>query len=642
MRLAHLFRELRDIADVRSVDIHLARELAELAGEAAETVAIATVFAGRALGRGSTCVELEDLVPFARGAGVAPDAAGLERALRCVPALCGDGSFGALPPLELVDGRIYLGRYWRAEQRVAARLRALASRRMPVPETLRARLDALFEDDSPGAAGQRLACAVALTRGLAVISGGPGTGKTTTVTRLLLLLAESARARGEGFRVALAAPTGKAANRLRQSLREQRALLQESAGIEPERLASLPDEAHTLHRLLGARADGSFHRHAGSPLALDLLLVDECSMVDLRLFDALLDALPAGARLVLLGDHEQLDAVEPGNLFAALCDRAACHGAERIDELAALGASAPPTQASPSLVGEASARLAYSYRFASGGGIGQLAAALRSDDPEHVDAVLRECPAGLRVLSYAPDRRHLPVEDIAKGFRPLLLARAAGAGAAELLRLLDSYRVLCALRAGDWGVEELNRRIERQLQLDGLLAPDTRVGRPLLVTRNDYGLGLFNGDLGLVVSDPSDPERELVLFPPAPGAREDAPRHVPLARLPENDMAFAMTIHKSQGSESDSVCVVLPPPQVAAREGGLEMLYTALTRARKELLLVLPGTRLDARWLRRVRRDSGLTQALHAHPADARAGEPRPAAETAKTPESPAGVSPPV
>lgn len=612
MSLEDLLQRLRKVSGVRSVDVHLARELARLAGDnrdCADAVAIATVLASRALGRGSTCVELEELVPFARSAGVAPDASGLERTLRRVPALCGDGAGGALQPLELVQGRIYLGRYWRAEQRVAERLRALAARRIPAPETARARLDALFDADSPGAAGQRLACAVALTRGLAVISGGPGTGKTTTVTRLLLLLAESARARGEAFRVALAAPTGKAANRLRQSLREQRALLQQEGRVEPALLEALPDEARTLHRLLGARADGSFHRRADSPLALDLLLVDECSMVDLRLFDALLDALPAGARLVLLGDHEQLEAVEPGNLFAALCDRAGCHGDERIAELAALGAAVPTPRALPSLVGEASAALDYSYRFASGGGIGQLALALRSDDRGHAEALLRECPAGLRVLPYAPDRRTLPIAEIAEGFRPLLSALAARAEPRELLVLLESYRVLCALRAGDWGVEELNRRIERELLRQTLLAPDTRVGRPLLVTRNDYGLGLFNGDLGLVVADAED--RELVLFPPAPGASGDTPRFIPLARLAASETAFAMTIHKSQGSESHAICVVLPPREVAAREGGLEMLYTALTRAREQLVLVLPGGGLDPSWLRRVRRDSGLTEALH-------------------------------
>ncbi|MFM7784854.1 MAG: AAA family ATPase, partial [Gammaproteobacteria bacterium] len=207
MSLESLLQHLRKQSDVRSVDVHLARELAGLAGDAAEAVAIATVLAGRALGRGSTCAELSDVDAWAPGAGLSLDATGLAAALRRVPALCGDGSGGALRPLELVDGRIHFGRYWRAEQRVAGRLRALAARSIPAPESARARLDALFDDSSAGAPGQRLACAVALTRALAVISGGPGTGKTTTVTRLLLLLGELARAQGAGLQVALAAPT---------------------------------------------------------------------------------------------------------------------------------------------------------------------------------------------------------------------------------------------------------------------------------------------------------------------------------------------------------------------------------------------------------------------------------------------------
>ncbi|MFM7272773.1 MAG: AAA family ATPase, partial [Gammaproteobacteria bacterium] len=405
-------------------------------------------------------------------------------------------------------------------------------------------------------------------------------------------------------------PTGKAANRLQQSLREQRDALQSEGRAEPGALALLPDTAQTLHRLLGARSDGSFKRNADSPLALELLIVDECSMVDLRLFDALLDALPAGARLVLIGDHQQLDAVEPGNLFAALCERAGCHGAARIAELAALGAQAPLPPAAPSLIGEASAVLSHSYRFASGSGIGQLALALQSADPApSVRALLAANPAGLRVLRYAPARREFPIADIADGFHPLLRALRDGAGPEALLGLLERYRVLCPLREGEHGVEGLNRRIERKLQHDGLLGADSRVGRPLLVTRNDYGLGLFNGDLGLVVPDAEG--GETVLFPPAPGSSGQSHRFVSLARLPAHETAFAMTIHKSQGSESGAVCVVLPPPAFLVRQGGLEMLYTAITRAREDLLLVIPDGELAQHWYQRVRRDSTLARALH-------------------------------
>jgi exodeoxyribonuclease V alpha subunit len=610
MNLGSLLQHLRKQPGVRAVDVHLARELAGIAGDAWEAVAIATVLAGRALGRGSTCAELADVDALLLPDGHRLDPAGLAAKLQGVPTLCGDGSESGLRPLELVDGRIHFGRYWRAEQRVAARLRELAAKSITAPGSARARLDALFDAASAGAQGQRLACAVALTRGLAVISGGPGTGKTTTVTRLLLLLGESALAQGSGFRVALAAPTGKAANRLQQSLQEQRKALQDQGGAEPELLALLPDSAQTLHRLLGIRSDGSAARNATSPLALDLLVVDECSMVDLRLFDALLEALPAGARLVLIGDHEQLDAVEPGNLFAALCERAGCHRAARVTELDALGATAPPAHAMPSCVGEASAVLSHSYRFASGGGIGQLALALQSADPAaRVRSLLETNPAGLRVLRYAPGRGELPIAEMAEGFRPLLRALADGADPETLLGLLERYRVLCPLREGEQGVEGLNRRIERMLQADGLLMPDSRVGRPVLVSRNDYGLGLFNGDLGLVVQDPAG--GETVLFPPAPGRSAQTHRLVPLARLPAHDTAFAMTVHKSQGSESGSVCVLLPAQRNAAQDGGLEMFYTAITRARDSLLLVIPDGELAPHWLRRARRASALSQALH-------------------------------
>ena len=546
-----------------------------------------------ALLAGDTCVDMN-------GARAA-----LLPALRREVALCTDARSGITAPLVLDGHRLYLARLWHKEVMLAQCLYALAAERCDPGPGMLAKLHLLFDAQ---AADQRRACAMALTRRLGIVTGGPGTGKTTTVARMLVVLLEGALARDETPLVCLTAPTGKAAARAASALAEERKKLVDGGLAGPQVAALLPKSATTLHRLLGGRPDGSFRHGPGNPLAADVLVVDECSMVDLRLFEALVQALRPGARLVLLGDSNQLDAVEAGNVFGALCAGAGCVTAARAAELAQLDSAPQGVSPRASAVNDATAVLRHSYRFDAGGGIGLLSAAVLAQDAERVQAALEPEPEGV-ILRHAFDpQKTLPMSALAEGFEPLLQAVQSGASDEMLLKLLDDYRVLTPLRDGPYGVEGLNRGIERELQARKLLLPPRGAigaGRPVLVSRNDAALQVFNGDLGLVV-DASDGS-EQVLFPGPDGE----PRRIAPGRLPEYGLAFAMTIHKSQGSESTRVAIVLPPSQ--GRDfGSREMLYTAITRAKKSLLLLMPEGPLEARWLQASARNSGLVERLHA------------------------------
>lgn len=604
---------LAAIDALRPVDRHFGLALARRAQHEPEAVALVAALACAELGAGHLCLDLGE-------AGLpadCPDTARLIDALRAEPAVCqSSAATMEARPLVLDGSRVYLQRYWLAEKRVAVRLHALARQRIELHRDAAHWLDELYPGSDSGTHGQKLACAIALTRGLGVISGGPGTGKTTTVARLLTLLARDASARGERITMRLAAPTGKAAARVGEALAREFARLDEQGLLDPALRAALPTQALTLHRLLGARATRGFTHHGANPLAADMVVVDECSMVDLRLLDALLDALPAGARLLLLGDRDQLAAVEPGNVFGALCAHAGAPGVARRAELQALCAVEIEAKANAGSITDAIAVLRHSYRFDAASGIGRLAAAVNAGD--HAEATATLAAAGaVRATGYMGRLGNAELNVLRDAYRELAGAAIAAAGnpaaAAALPALQERFRVLCALRDGATGVGELNRLLAQALAEIGL-ADRSRThypGRPLIITRNDHGLRLYNGDLGIVVDD--EDGHPQVVFAHAGGVRR-----LPAARLPEHETAYALTVHKSQGSEFDRIALVLPPATAASGLAGRELLYTAITRARTGVELLLPGGRLDACWLERTRLRSGLAQRLedgHSGPA---------------------------
>lgn len=581
---------------LRPLDAHFADLLLRHAARPSPQLALAAALASRHAGDGHVCL------PLTRVAGQAPFEALPWRAPTLADwrdALLGSGVVGepgaSMPLILDAAGRLYLERLWRDEDLVARDLAARAAPRTDVdPAALAAPLRRLFPGDDPGTAGQRRAAAVAALHGLGILCGGPGTGKTHTVARLLALLVELAGDRPP--RVALAAPTGKAAQRLAESLRRSADVL--PAGFK------LPDTVPTLHRLLGLRPDGSARHDADHPLACDLLLIDEASMVDLPLLARTLRALPVRARLILLGDPNQLASVEAGAVLGELCAGAGGYSAAGAARLAAATGDAAPG-GGPGGMGDAIALLEHSYRFEGGGAIGRLAAAVNAGDAAAALALLR---AGGAVRFEAIDTpaalgARLAAQ-VAPALQPLFensgdAADAAFEPAAALARL-GAFQVLTALREGPFGVAGVNAAIERALHRRGLIRGQAAnyPGRPLLITRNDYGLGLFNGDLGLLLPDASGVLRAWFAGP------DSAPRALTPTRLPAHESAYALTVHKSQGSEFDRLLLILPPqPNPLLTR---ELIYTALTRARDGVTVWGAEATLAAAIGRRLTRDSGL------------------------------------
>lgn len=506
-------------------------------------------------------------------------------------------------PIVLSEDRLYLHRLWHNEGQVARFFQSQSTAQPFAPEQVRQVLDQLFGSEPDN--WQKIAAAVALTQKTAVISGGPGTGKTTTVAKLLAALIRLSEG---ALRIQLAAPTGKAAARLTESLGKA---LQKLPVSEAER-QRFPADATTLHRLLGAQPETQRLRyHAGNPLHLDVLVVDEASMVDLGMMANLIAALPAQARVVFLGDRDQLASVEAGAVLGDIC-RCAEAGyspmrAAQLSELTGSGVAGIDDSSAPA-VRDAICLLRKSYRFDANSGIGQLAAAVNAGDAKAVEAAFK---AGFSDITRQPlqdaDAYQAMLTEIAAGYQPFLKLIRQRADPAEIIAAFGRYQLLCALREGPFGVQGLNQRIEQKLMQLQLIRRPTGgsrwyQGRPVMVTRNDSALGLFNGDIGITLFDE---EGLLKVFFPLPDGSIKA---VQPSRLPTHDTAWAMTVHKSQGSEFDHTALVMPAQflPVLTRE----LIYTAITRARKQLTLYSDDGVFRRAVQLRTQRRSGLLERL--------------------------------
>ncbi|EMD6372766.1 exodeoxyribonuclease V subunit alpha [Morganella morganii] len=489
-------------------------------------------------------------------------------------------SDGSLPsPVVLSEENLYLHRMWQYECRVAEFF-SRPQRVSADAEKLRPVLDALFGTEEPED-WQKIAAAVAVSSRTAVISGGPGTGKTTTVARILAALVQSA---AEPLLIELAAPTGKAAARLTESLGEAIAQLD----LTDAQRAMMPEQTKTLHRLLGAQPDSRrLRHHQKNPLMSDVLIVDEASMVDLPMMAALIDALPENAMLILLGDKDQLASVEAGAVLGDICRFAESgYTPQRRQALEAMTGCVLPDKspAHPVNVQDHLCLLRKSFRFDAGSGIGQLATAVNNGDVRETMAVL----GGQR-----PDVRYVPLEDedgyaqvltdTMKAYLPFLSLVKQHADPAAVLDAFSQFRLLCALREGPFGVEGLNERIERLLHQQGHIRRPlihrhrAYHGKPVMISRNDSPLGLFNGDIGIMLTDENHELRVYFRLP------DGTIRSIRPSRLPAHETAYVMTVHKSQGSEFAHTALVLPvqPSPLVSRE----LLYTALTRAKQFLTI---------------------------------------------------------
>jgi exodeoxyribonuclease V alpha subunit len=584
-----------------ALDVRLARTLGRIGNEPRAEVLLAIALLSRHVTAGNVCLDLADTVALA-AAGVTPTA-GWRALLADSPLVAPDAATAA--PLVLEDTRLYLHRYWHHECTLAERLRVRAAA-VVTPLDLprfRAGLDRLLPHvgTDPEPNWQRVAAFVALSRRLCVIAGGPGTGKTTTVVSIAALAVEHALARAaRPPRIALAAPTGKAAARLTETVRAAKGHLDCAPAVR----AAVPDEASTIHRLLGAssRRPGRFLRDARSPLHTDLLIVDEASMVDLALMTRLVAALPPAAGLILLGDRDQLASVEAGAVLGDLCGAGgAGYSAAAAAAVTAATGESVPERAGAGAIADSIVTLTRSRRYGTESDIGLLAAAIRRGADDDVLALLASDahPLVARVDPPRPDTRSPALRDaIVAGYAPALQADDP---AARLARL-GAFRILCAHRHGPDGVVAMNDEAERVLGAAGLLVVDGPfyVGRPIMVTRNDYRLGVFNGDVGTVVAGEADEPERLAFFQSASGTG----RWLSPGRLPPCETAFASSIHKSQGSEIERVLVMLPARSspVLSRE----LLYTAVSRARQQVTICAGPDVLRETIRTPVRRASGL------------------------------------
>ncbi|WP_028696160.1 exodeoxyribonuclease V subunit alpha [Pseudomonas cremoricolorata] len=645
---------------LRPLDVALVRFLAEHAAPAQPLVLLAAALTSHQLGHGHVCLDLAQTLAEPDFALSLPPEGEDSHTVEILPSsvmaqvqlgpwldalnassLVAQGEHGPRDrPLVLSGERLYLRRYWAYERAVESNLRKRLALPVEVPHDLPTRLAALF----PPAAEvridwQKLACALATRAALSIITGGPGTGKTTTVVRLLALLQGPRVAAERPLRIRLAAPTGKAAARLTESIGAQ----VQGLDVDPSIKARIPTEVTTVHRLLGSRpGTRHFRHHRGNPLPLDVLVVDEASMIDLEMMANLLEALPPKARLVLLGDKDQLASVEAGAVLGDLCRDAEAGfyspatwawletiSGEHLDTSGLHEGDERRHALAQQLV-----MLRHSRRFAEGSGIGELARAVNEQRAGDARRVLTDARftdiANCRLQGEqdtALDR--LLISGSAQGRsqaagyrryfdtlqqqRPAVTTALADPAwqhwAAEVLSAFDRFRILCAVRKGPWGVEAINQRATRALQAAGLIEGEHPwyEGRPVLITRNDYGLGLMNGDIGITLRLPEAEHSERftlrVAFPRNDG--QGGVRLVLPSRLNDVETVYAMTVHKSQGSEFEHTALILP--DVLNPVLTKELVYTGITRARTWFTLVEPRAGVfEEAVKRRVRRLSGL------------------------------------
>lgn len=604
-QIMNTFSSLRDQDILSDIDLELCRFLKEQNPEISAEVLKAACLVSYLYRQGNVCLALqkyasESLFDNAdEGTGIeAPDLESWQQALSESNAIGNPGDF---KPLILDEGgRLYLHRLWQYEHSLAEQLirRSKATDDTINLDRLKEGLNHLFDAQPEAVDWQKVAAALSIRNKLSIISGGPGTGKTTTVVRVLALLLEQY----PDLNIALAAPTGKAAARLKDSIISSK----ETLNVTDEIRQLIPDETMTLHQLLGARRyTSSFKYDEVHPVPYDVVIVDEASMVDQALMSKLMNALLDDTRLILLGDKDQLASVEAGSVLGDIC----CMSENRFSSEAAswlsdLNFQLPDSSVdqSPSILTDNITLLTKSYRFGSQSGIGQLAKSINAGDHERALEILE--------LSEYKDTKLVPISDQPGLEEHLeqnvlnyfdLVNRQYPVG--EIINGYNSFRILSAHRRGPWGIENLNRLVENILIQKKIVPKYKRwyAGRPVIINTNDYSLGLHNGDTGICLPDEGGQLK--VYF-----RHEDEILAVVPNRLPDHNTAYALTVHKSQGSEFDHVFLILPnaPSKILTRE----LLYTAVTRSRIDITILGTASVLKQGISKQLLRSSGLQDRL--------------------------------
>jgi len=595
------------------LDYRFARFMGRLDGTGSAPLLLAASLVSRCRGDGHICIDLAEYggTAFAHEGEEPLIYPPLETWLKALENSTVVAKPGHVKPLILDGSRLYLFRYWDYEARLAQRLKEMAHAGIDTFDEgqLKESFDRIFlrpeANRNTGADWQKVAAFSALKNKLCVISGGPGTGKTFTVAKILALLIEQNG--NNPLKIALAAPTGKAAARLQEAIKEAKATLNCTNAVK----TAIPEEASTLHRLLRTTPYSPYFRfNEENPLPCDAVVIDEASMVDLALFAKLIGALRPQSRLILLGDKDQLASVEAGSVLGDMCDRGNVHRfspsfIEACCRVTGENMTEIPSGAASAGMSDCIVQLTRSYRFSETSGIHAASKAVNAGEDEKTLHLLRHgtfCDIHWRNLPRPDELPHHLEEWITGRYDVYLKA----ADPAEAFNLFTRFRILTALREGPYGVRNLNFLIERIMQKKGFIDRFGRwySGRPVMITRNDYNLRLFNGDIGFAMAGKKHRGELRVFFPGA----EASLRSFPPLRLPEHETAYAMTVHKSQGSEFDEVLFITPDrdAQVMTRE----LIYTAITRAKERIQIWGNENVFLTAIQRRIHRSSGLRDAL--------------------------------
>ena len=607
------------------IDLHFARFIAGFSPDRDGDVFLASALVSRATASGDICLALDAAAETALAAETVllekqdtyeqmrlPSLSQWRQTLFSSPAV---GKPGENRPLILDDrNRLYLYRYWDYENKLSNSIKTRIEDDLVDIDAsgLRKSIQRLFpEAENQTINWQKIAAIVAVLKRFSVITGGPGSGKTFTIAGILALLLASAR--GTTPKIFLAAPTGKAAARLAESIKQAGQYLPCNDNVKN----AIPNEVYTIHRLLKPVAGTPyFHHHIDNPLPADIVVIDEASMVDLALMSKLVQAVAPNARLLLVGDKDQLASVEAGSVLGDICDRGVIHGYSKtffnkIEKLIRTNAAdaIPLSEDKPGLQ-DCITVLQKSYRFSAHGGIGGLSRTINLGDADASLAIIKassETSISWHDLHSRSGLTYDLTRMIVDGYGKYLTCQDPGSALEEF----SHFKILCALKKGPHGVNTINHLAEQVLANEGFI-PRTQSlinpwyrGRPVLITRNDYNLGLFNGDIGITLPAPDSSTQELQVYFPGPSGEF---RRFPPHALSDHETVYAMTVHKSQGSEFDHVVLILPDKDYPLLTR--ELIYTGLTRARQTVSVWGTESVLRNAIQRKIERTSGLREAL--------------------------------
>lgn len=596
--------QLRDFGIFSDLDVYFAKFMATISEPADETLLIGAVLASHFTTLGSSCVDLNALAgqsfPPKEEHGIdGLPCPSLSQWLDSLQNCSVVGQPEDYTPLILDKHRLYLYRYWNYEQQLATQIHVRSL--MPCTDVnhdiLEKGLSRLFLQKRESKDYQKIAAHTAVLRNFCIISGGPGTGKTFTVVKILALLLEQ----NPNLNIALVAPTGKAAVRLQEAIRQTLPDL----NCTPTIKAIIPQESYTIHRLLGSLPDSPYFRsHVGNLLPYDVVVVDEASMVDLALMAKLAQAIPKSARWILLGDKDQLASVEAGTVLGDICDVGINNRGNDNEEWENANNELIISNSQLPILNNL-VLLNKSFRFDENSGIWALAQAVKQGQSEKALCILKSenhSDVNWHPLGLLEGLPSVLLNQIVENFYQSLLDPQP----AKVLQLFEQFRILCATRRGPYGVEVVNRKIEEELGKKGLIRLGTPWyhGRPIMITRNDYRFQLFNGDVGIILRNPFGHQELQAFFSSTTGEiRTFWPN-----RLPEHETVYAMTIHKSQGSEFDQVLMLLPDQfsPLLTRE----LVYTGITRARQNVSVWGNEQTFKKAISQKISRSSGLREQL--------------------------------